>query len=74
MSDQERNREFNEAEDGYIWPEYLVQAGFDEWQKTGRRPNPYELARRMVKSFNDDMDHFGLLVDKMRPKPKDNTG
>jgi hypothetical protein len=54
--------------DGFWWPmDEMVIPGWQEWKATGRYPNPYELARRIVPSFKEDIDNFNILIEGARP-------
>jgi len=59
---------------GFYYPFDLVVSGWSEWQKTGRIPHPKELSDRLVIRWRDDLNYFGELIERGRPKDdKKNT-
>lgn len=69
MSDQEKRAPLKQ--DGFLYPFALVVEGWTEWQATGRKPNPLELAQRVPKAWSDDLNHFNELIERGKPAPKE---
>lgn len=55
---------------GFHFPFQLVMAGWHEWQKTGRIPHPKELEARMNVHWVADLQYFGELIERGKPKEK----
>lgn len=69
-SDKIPNKPIEEDRGGFANPFDLVVAGWAEREKTGRTPHPKELSDRLVRRWVDDLNHFGELIERGRPKDK----